>query len=164
MYGRTGNLYPFCQRGFMHAQTVEALSAEGGDEGGVDVEDGVGEGGHHLSGKDVQEAGQHHQPDIQLTELVHQGHGHLPVGGEVFPGHHIAGDAGPGGPLQGVGVGPGGEHGGDAAVFQLTPALGVDQCLEVGAPAGNQDGNSYHAPCPQTSSTPASPLITSPMT
>ena len=41
MYGRTGNLYPFCQRGFMHAQTVEALSAEGGDERGMYVDNAV---------------------------------------------------------------------------------------------------------------------------
>ena len=34
MYGRTGNLYPFCQRGFMHAQTVEASpQKEGMSEG-----------------------------------------------------------------------------------------------------------------------------------
>ena len=45
MHGRTGNLYPFCQRGFMHAQTVEALSAEGGDERGMYVDNAVFQNG-----------------------------------------------------------------------------------------------------------------------
>ena len=113
----------------MDVEAVAPRSREGGNEGGVDVQDGVGVGLHHLPGEDDHESGQHHQVDARLLQLVHQGHGHGLVGGVLLPGHHTAGDARLGGPLQGVGAGGGGDHQDDLSIDDLPPGLGVNEGL-----------------------------------
>ena len=40
----------------MDPQSIEAFSAEGGDEGGMDVEDGAGEAGDEVRGENPQKA------------------------------------------------------------------------------------------------------------
>ena len=60
MHSRAGELDTVCQRRFMDMQSVEALSAEGRDQGGVDVHNGVGVGLHQLFGEDDHAARQNH--------------------------------------------------------------------------------------------------------
>ena len=159
MDGGPGQLDAVGQGLLVDVEAIAARSGEGGNQGGVDVQNGVGEGLDHLLGEDGHKPGQHHQLDVQLTELVHQGHGHSPVGGIVLPGEDIAGDARLFGPLQGIGLGGGGNHGGDGAVYDLAPALGIDEGLKIGPAAGDQHGDALH----HTSSTPSAPATTSPM-
>ena len=159
MDGGPGQLDPIGQGLLVDMKSIAPRSGEGGDQGGVDVQNGVGEGPDHLLGEDGHKSGQHHQLDVQLVQLVHQGHGHGPVGGVIPPVYHIAGDARLFGPLQGVSVGGGGDHGGDGAVYDLAPALGIDEGLKIGPAAGDQHGDALH----HTSSTPSAPATTSPM-
>ena len=70
--GGAGQLDPVLQGLLMDVKAVTARSREGGDQGGVDVEDGVGEGADHLTGEDDHEAGQDHQVDVQRPQLLHQ--------------------------------------------------------------------------------------------
>ena len=60
MHGRAGELDTVGQRRFMDMQSVEALPAEGRDQGGVDVHNGVGVGLHQLFGEDDHAARQNH--------------------------------------------------------------------------------------------------------
>ena len=129
MDGGAGELHPVLQGLLVDVEAVAAGAGEGGDKGGVDVQDGVGVGLHHLPGEDDHESGQHHQVDARLLQLVHQGHGHGLVGGVLLPGHHTAGNARLGGPLQGVGAGGGGDHQDDLAIDDLPPGLGVNEGL-----------------------------------
>ena len=52
MHSRAGELDAVGQRRFMDMQPIEALAAEGGDQGWVDIHDGVGVGLHQLFGED----------------------------------------------------------------------------------------------------------------
>ena len=141
----------------MDPEPVIALATEGGDQRRMDVQNGVWIGVGHLLRQDGHKARQHHQADVQLLELFHQSHGHVPGAVIVGPGHHTAGNPGSFCPLQRVGPGLGGDHRGDLPLGVFAPALGVDQRLEVGAAAGNQYGNPHH------SSTPFSPAMHFPM-
>ena len=60
MHSRAGELDTVGQRRFMDAKPIEALSAEGRDQGGVDVHNGVGVGLHQLFGEDDHAARQNH--------------------------------------------------------------------------------------------------------
>ena len=124
--GGPRHLHPIGQGLLVDVEAVAAHPAEGGDEGGVDVEHRVGVGLEQLLRHDGHEAGHHHQVDVQLPQPLHQGGGHRPG---VPPGEDVARDAGLFGPLQGVGVGGGGQDGGELSVHQLPPPLGVDEGL-----------------------------------
>ena len=125
----------------MDAKSIEALAAEGGDQGGVDVHNGVGVGLHQFFGEDDHAARQNHQVDIQRFQFFHQRQSHGAVGVKVFPGQHVAGNPRLSRPLQGVSALLGGDHGGDFAAPQLAPLPGIDQRLQVGAAAGDQNRN-----------------------
>ena len=124
----------------------------------MDIEDGVGEGADHLASQNDHKAGQYHQVDIQSLQLVYQGRSHGLAGGVVLSGRHIAGDAGGLGPLQGIGAGGGGNDSGDSTVDQLTPPLGVDEGVEIGAAPGYQNRDIFLL----TNSTPSLPETTEP--
>ena len=113
----------------MDMEAVGPLAAEGGDQGGVDVDDGVGVDLKQFPGDDGHKARHHHQVDGQLLQFAHQSLGHGLTGGIIPAGQHIAGDAGFFGPLQGVGLRRGGDDGGNCSVDNLSPALGVDEGL-----------------------------------
>ena len=144
----------------MDVESVKALAAEGGDEGGVDVQNGIGVGVDQLRRQDVHKPCQHHQANVQLLELLGQRHGHGLVGRKILPVDDIAGDARLFCPFQGEGVWGGGDDGGDLAVRNLAPSLGVDERLQIGAAAGDQHCDAHHYSC---TSTPSSPLTTEPI-
>ena len=125
----------------MDVESVKALAAEGRNEGGVDVDDAIGESLIDLLVDDGQEPCQHHEVDARGGHLVGQG---LGIGGDaivVLPRQHAALDARVGGSLQGVHTGLGGDDEGDLPCSQLAPLFGVDESLEVGAAARNEDGD-----------------------
>lgn len=139
MHGRAGELDAVGQRRFMDAKSIEALAAEGGDQSGVDVHNGVGVGLHQLFGEDDHAACQNHQCGVQRLHFFHQRQGHGAVGVEVFPGQHVAGNPRLSRPLQGVSALLGGDHGGNFSAAQLAPLLSIDQRLQIGAAAGDQN-------------------------
>ena len=75
----------------------------------------------------------------------------LGLAGAVLPGDHDRGNAGPLGPLQGVDPGLAGDHQGQVSAVDPAGLLGVDQRLEIGAAAGDENRDLYHAfaPFPQ---------------
>ena len=142
--GGTRDLYPVFQSLLVDMEAIAAHSAEGGDEGGVDIDDGVGVGLEQLLREDGHKAGHDHQiGPYRLPQQAGQGGSVAAAVGEVPPGEHIAGDAGVLGTLQGEGVRSGGDDGGDPAIHQLSPPLGVDQGLQIGPAAGDQDGDTF---------------------
>ena len=60
MHRRTGDLYASRKRSLVDLQSVKADTAEGRDQGGVDVHNGVGVGLHQLFGEDDHAARQNH--------------------------------------------------------------------------------------------------------
>ena len=124
-------------------KAIAARPSERGDQGGVDIEDGVGEGTDHFTGEDDHEAGQDHQINVKDPQLLYQGGGHSLAGGKLLPGYYIAGDPCLRSPLQGVGARVGGDDGGDLTVDQLAPGLGIDEGLKIGAAARDQYGDTF---------------------
>ena len=51
--GGTGDFHAIGQGGLVDVESVKALAAEGGDEGGVDVQNGIGVGVDQLRRQDV---------------------------------------------------------------------------------------------------------------
>ena len=103
----------------MDPQAVEPLPAEGGDEGGMDVDDGPAEAADEVCREDAQKARQHRHVDAVLPES-----GEDPLlKARLFPHDGHAGDAGLLRPGDGPDPGPVGHHQGDGAALERPPAL-----------------------------------------
>ena len=142
----------------MDVEPIVALAPKGGQQGRVHVDDAVAEGLHKVVPGNGEEPGQHHQIHLALLQGVDEG---LAVGvhvGVIFPAQGDGLDAGLFRPLQGVGVRPAGDDHPQLAVFDLPGGLGVDELLQVGAPAGHQHADVQHR------MTPSLPSTTSPRT
>ena len=68
MHRRAAELYAVFQRFLMDLEAVVAGAAEGGDQGGMDVHDGVGVGIHQFLGEDDHAAGQNNQGVYHLLK------------------------------------------------------------------------------------------------
>ena len=122
----------------MHPQTVETLAAEGGDQGGVDVQDALGISGGEILGEDGHEARQNDDLNAVGGEDFLQLFFKSRLGAALLFQNHGGVDTGLFSPLQSVGIGVVGNHQHDLAAVEHG-ALGVDQCLQVGAAAGDQN-------------------------
>ena len=160
MHRGAQQLHAVFQGLLVDTKSVAAGTDKGGDQGGVDVQNerDQGEGLYISLGEDDHETGQHHQVDVQRLELLHQSRGHGLAGGVgKLPGHHIGGNVRLLGTLQGVGVGVRGDDSGNLAVHDLTPGLGVDQGLKVGAAAEPAPAMRFAMGAPPDQLHPASP-------
>ena len=113
----------------MDVEAEAPRTGKGGDEGGVDVDDGVFVNLEQLFGYNGHKARHHHNIYGELTQFFYQCHRHGLAGGVAFPVQHIPGDAGFCGPLQSVNLRRGGDDGGNLPVDDLPTALGVDEGL-----------------------------------
>ena len=85
--GGAGDFHAIGQGGLMDVESVKALAAEGGDEGGVDVQNGIGVGVDQLRRQDVHKPCQHHDQQYQTAQPD------IFVGGDVCTGPRFAIDA-----------------------------------------------------------------------
>ena len=125
MYRGPGDLDAIVQGGLVDPQSVEALPAEGGDEGGVNVNDRLPEQADKIRCEDAQEARQDHQINLVLRE-----------GGEdlLLKPRLLTDDGGAGDPrLFRPGDGPDArlirDNQSQNPAFQLPAGLGVDKGL-----------------------------------
>ena len=160
MDGGAGDLHAPLQRRLMDPQPIESLPAEGGDQGGVDVDDPVRPPPDEVRGQNGQEPGQNDQVHLILRQLSRQRRLE-PGGAQLLPGHGKGGDAPAPGPLQGKGVRIAGEDQHNLPVGEGPCRLGVEQRLQIGAAAGDQHGD---AGLVQHSTTRSSPGTISPIT
>ena len=144
----------------MDLQPVIPLPTEGGDQGGMDVDDPVRPATDEVRGQDGQEPGQHDQIHPVLRQRLHQRRLKrlLP---QLLPGQGNGRHAAALCPLQSVGFGIAGEDQHDLPVGQGACFLSVQQRLQVGAAAGDQHSDTGLV---QHRITRSSPEITSPIT
>ena len=121
----------------MDPQSIEALSAEGGNQGGMDIQNRFSKCADKLRGQNSQKARQYrHINPVLGQQLLYLGlEARLPAHGNRT-GHPRRLGAG-----NGPDAGPVGNDQTDLAAFQLSAGLGVQQGLEVGAAAGDQHGD-----------------------
>ena len=139
--GRARNLHALGQRRLVDVESVKALTAEGRNQGGMDVEDLIGKGLVDLLVDDGQEPSQHHKVNARGSHFLRQG---LGIGGDavvVLPRQHAALNARVSGSLQSIYTGLGGNDEGDLPCPQLAPLFSIDEGLEVGASARYEDGD-----------------------
>ena len=142
----------------MHPQAVVPRPAEGGDQAGVDVQNPVWIGRQHPGPDHGQIPCQHHALGPEGRQPGRQGLVEGVGAVIVFPAHHRRGHTGLLGPLQGIGPRAGGDHPAEFGRGQPARRLGVQQGLQVRAPAAHQHGHLH------TSATSFSPFTTSPST
>ena len=124
----------------------------------MDVQDAVRPPADEVRRQDGQEAGQ--DDHVHIAGLQLPGEGGLKVRlTDALLEDADAGDAVVLRPLQGVGAGVVGHHQDDLPVGDVPGLLGQQQMLQVGAAAGDQDGNAA-----QHMATLSSPVTISPRT
>ena len=140
----SGDLDTVIQCCLMDPQSVEAFTAEAGDQGGMDIDDPLGISGGEVFGQNGHEACQHDQIDAvcaqHFLELFFKGS----LRAAFLFQHHSGVDAGFFGALQRISAGIVGNHQCDFAAFQSL-ALGIDQRLQVGAASGDQNSDVSHS-------------------
>lgn len=127
--------------GFVDVEAVHAFAAEFGKEGGMDVEDALGEGGEDGCGEEAEVAGER---DMGSGRCGEGGEKAVAVGWLVgFHGDDGGGDAELNGALEAGEVGFGGDDDGDFG-GQAAIAGGGDEVGHVAAPAlaTDEDGES----------------------
>ncbi len=158
VHSGAGDLHPTGEGRLVDLEPVVALAAERGDQGRVDVDDPLRPLLDEVLGQDGQKARQEDEVRLVFPELFQQAGFKVRLA-QLLPGHGEAGHAVVFGPLQGVGPGGTGEHHHDLPVGDLPALLGLEQGLQIGAAAGDQDGNARLA---QHSTTRSSPETISP--
>ena len=160
MDGSAGDPDATAEGCLMDLQPVIPLPTEGGDQGGMDVDDPVRPATDEVRGQDGQEPGQHDQIHPVLRQRLHQRRLKrlLP---QLLPGQGNGRHAAALCPLQSVGFGIAGEDQHDLPVGQGACFLSVQQRLQVGAAAGDQHSDTGLV---QHRITRSSPEITSPIT
>ena len=152
-----GDAHAPLQGGFMHFQAVEPLTAEGGDQGRMNVQDPFVPSAGELRGENGQEPGQHNQPDPVFRKRFFQRLlPALPVRESLFFQGQVR-DAGLLGPHQGIGGRLGREHQGNVRIRDFPAGGGVQDGLQIGAAAGNQHGcgNLIHTHLTRSGSCPS---------
>jgi hypothetical protein len=137
VYGAAGDFDAVCEGLLPGGDT-----GEGGQEGGVDVKDAVGEGGEHGRFDDAHEAGQYDVIGLPIAQLGDVGlfrfaiETGLGVGNRYVQGRDTV--------ALGAGQNTGGFHvgydAGDACI-ELACGDGIDDRLAVGAATGTEHGN-----------------------
>ena len=138
MHRCAGDFHTVIQSGLVYPQSVEALAAEAGDQTGMDIEDPLGVGGGEILRKDGHKTGQNDHFDAVVGQHFLQLFFKSRLGAAFLFQHRFGGDAGLLCPFQGIGTGGIGYHQSDLTGMQHT-SLGIDQCLQVGAAAGDQN-------------------------
>ena len=160
MHGGAGDLHPVVQGGLMHPQPVEALTAEAGDQGRVDVQNPLGPFGGKVTGENGHKARQHDHVDAVFFQGLLQSRFKARLAPQLLFQQGQAGNICLLCPLQGVGTGGVGHHQGDFAAVEDARFLGIDEGLQIGSAAGNQNRD----PGAHSRITFSSPGTTVPMT
>ena len=129
------------QRRLVNPQAVIALAAEGGDQGGVDVDDALIPSCGEVRAEDAHKARQDDHLYPGLFQFPADGSFKRFLGSAVLPAYRDGFYARLLRPLQGIGPGIAGENKDDFPVFQLSLRLGVQQGLKIGASAGHKHSN-----------------------
>ena len=125
----------------MYLQTVVTLPAERRDKRRVDVQNAAGIGGGKRRGQNTHKASQHDEINpVFLQQLMQSLLKSMRIRA-VLPHDDGGLDAGDTRPLQRVGIVPVGNDQADASGVQRACPLGINQCLQVGTAARNQNGN-----------------------
>ena len=125
----------------------------------MDVENALGPAGHKIRRENGEESGQDDEvhPVFRQLERKRALKGLL---AHLLAGHGYGGYAVVGGPGQGVGVFVAGAHQHDLSVGNGAGFLRLEQSLQIGAAAGDKDGDAGLA---QHTITRSSPVTISPM-
>ena len=157
--GSPRDLYPFLKGRLMDPQAVEALSAEGGDEGWVHIEDTPGVSVRKVSGQNAHKARQDDDLDLVFLQGFQQGLFKALLSSQLFFQQDSGRDPHLFRPLQGKGLPAVGYHQGNFAAAQLSSGLGIDERLQIGTAAGNQDRNlGFHSRITFSSFSTISPM------
>ena len=140
MHRGAGDLHALGQGRLMDLQAVHALAAEGGDEGGVHIEDALRPLADKALGQNGEEARQDDDVDLVFRQLQREG-GLKGLLAHLLSGDGDTGHAMVGGPGQCVCRFVAGADQNDLPVGDAALLLGLQQGLQVGAAAGDQHGD-----------------------
>src|SRR5262249_10593584 len=136
-------------------------AAEGGEEGGVDVDHPIGEGAEEVLAEHAHEASQHDEVGLVRAQRGHEGAVEAGARRVVAGIHHESRQAGGARAGDARAVGHVAADDGEARGAELAAAAALDERLEVGAAAGDQDAD-VHRGTNSTGAPGASASITSP--
>ena len=134
---------------------------EGGEQGRVDVDDPLREGGEEVLAEHAHEAGQHDQVDLVRPQRAHERAIEAGPRRVVAVVDHEGGQARGARARQGRALGDVGPDDGEARRAELAPPAAIDERLQVGAAAGDQDAD-VHRGANSTGASGASAGATSP--
>ena len=142
MYRCSRNLHAVIQGSPVDTQSVEALAAEGRDQGRMNVDDPFRIRFCKAFRQNGQKARQHDQIHPVFPEQRHEPVLKRFLAAAVLFGHGHAGNPGCRRPFQRVDPGLVGDHKNDLPALQRAAPLGIDQCLQIRTAAGDKHRDS----------------------